>query len=455
MGPKKIGKREMTPEQRREYERERKKLQRQNAKNRSSNKVPVAGVKRTRVGESTQYESPWKRIVKEDGESTDTRTVVGLENRGGNVCFGNVVVQLLRPLDQFGVHLRNASSVNSCVHNLQQLFRRMNESTGDVRGAQYFHGMNIPGYVINQQYDAQEFLGYLLREVYHGVDNTVCMFNIGTTSSVTCGRTACRHATTPVTVDATMLTLKVSADGSAQSLSGLLREYVKPEYLHGYKCGGCQSVGSCTKTVTLGNCPSALLMHLVIFDCMGRKIKPSLLIERDLTDFGLSVEICGVVYHLGNSINEGHYTCSVKVDGVWYYMNDCVVTREPPTLCSSLNGRCVPYIVMYRKKQLAVGGGGPCCSADTSCKPSKLIPAEKVIKRSSTDVACGSKRVHEMRGENIESQFVKKGKVDSKDAVNVKAKARMATVRLNQSDDQIQLEKEKAKGIVDYSLFVV
>ena len=138
--------------------------------------------------ERKEYERQRKRMQREKAKELTKNEVIGLRNDGENVCFANVIIQLLRPLLEFQQQLHNASSQNICVRNLEELFAQMNQSNGYVRGTPYFRAMNIPGYVVKHQYDSQEFLLFLLQEVYDGVYNTGCMFNIRTTSSITCGR---------------------------------------------------------------------------------------------------------------------------------------------------------------------------------------------------------------------------------------------------------------------------
>ena len=285
-------------------------------------------------------------------KSVNADAVIGLQNNAENVCFGNVVMQLLRPLGEFHRQLETACSLNNCVRNLKQVFTKMNEGNSCVRASAHYRAMKIRDYTVNAQYDCHEFFNYLLEEVYGSIANSDCMFTIVTKSFVACGRGVCGHTTIPTVVSNTCLTLNVHTGACAQSVIGLLRESLKGEYVADYTCDSCHHIGSCSKTVTLENCPSVLLMQLNLFRNDGEKIKPCLAIEREIDEFGLSVELRGVIYHIGGSIDEGHYTCSVKVDGTWYYVNDSIVHREVPTLRCSFNERCVPYMLMYNRKEV-------------------------------------------------------------------------------------------------------
>ena len=87
---------DMTAAERKEYERNRKKLQRQNAKNITA-------------------------------KNTNADKVIGLKNNyGDNVCFGNVVIQLLYHLPRFRLELANTRLLSSCVLNLRELFAKIN-----------------------------------------------------------------------------------------------------------------------------------------------------------------------------------------------------------------------------------------------------------------------------------------------------------------------------------------
>ena len=181
---------DMTDEERKQYERNRKRLQRQNA----------------------------KKII---SKKTNAKIVVGLKNNSGdNVCFGNAVIQLLYSLPRFHLELTDTSLLSICVLKLKELFTEINRAGGDVRPTPYFHAMDIPRYIPRQQYDSHEFLTYILDQVYQDINNGSCIFKVilaSCLSTCVCGRTP-----SPVRVNTTFLTLNVHAINAAQVVSELL-----------------------------------------------------------------------------------------------------------------------------------------------------------------------------------------------------------------------------------------
>ena len=94
---------DMTIEERKQYERNRKKLQRQNAKN-------IAA------------------------KNTNVNKVTGLKNNSGdNVCFGNVAIQLLYSLPRFRLELTDTSLSSICILKLRELFAKINTAGNAVR----------------------------------------------------------------------------------------------------------------------------------------------------------------------------------------------------------------------------------------------------------------------------------------------------------------------------------
>lgn len=118
---------------------------------------------------------------------------------------------------------------------------------------------------------------------------------------------------------------------------------------------GCGMKGKCREYKTIGFSGDVLILHLQIvrFDnnFQPKKINPGIEINDELmlSEFGKKnrFELCGIIWHEGETINSGHYTSNVKINGTWFYTNDTTVSRgrkiyEPSTMV-------VPYILMYKK----------------------------------------------------------------------------------------------------------
>ena len=66
------------------------------------------------------------------------------------------------------------------------------------------------------------------------------------------------------------------------------------------------------------------------------KTTPNLIIEEEFQNILLGkFDLKGVVYHIGDSIALGHYVSSVKINNVWYTLNDEMISMGVELMCSS------------------------------------------------------------------------------------------------------------------------
>ncbi len=135
------------------------------------------------------------------------------------------------------------------------------------------------------------------------------------------------------------------------------------------QCGGCRSLQSGTKRVMISEAPNVLTMTLKRFgarqNAQGRfeatKDKHHVAIpERlDLTPYmhpdhrnGNNLyNLYGMVIHMGNSAQTGHYISYVKKNGVWYRFDDSTVTAVTTQHVLQQYGNETPYVVFFEKEQ--------------------------------------------------------------------------------------------------------
>ena len=119
-----------------------------------------------------------------------------------------------------------------------------------------------------------------------------------------------------------------------------------------YRCDNCHSLGSCTKGYYVTDISDVLIIQLVIFKFTNgrmKKVIPSLCIDEEITIFGSTMTLDGVIYHEGNQPNSGHYVSGVKVNERWFLISDSNVSCQLIDLSAQISSR-VPYMLLYKKK---------------------------------------------------------------------------------------------------------
>merc|ERR1712080_595547 len=267
----------------------------------------------------------------------------------------------------------------------------------------------------------------ILGEVYQDIENNSCIFKIMVTSRKS--PCACGYIAAHIDDNTTCLPLRVRAIHTVQVVSELLHMYFAPTMIE-YRCDGCKQDGLFATTFVLENFPEILLIVLSIFDGYGEQLKPCLSIDQELHYNGLSMELYGVIYHIGLTKEYGHYTCAVKVNGIWHSINHTVICKSHPNLSCSLNDITVPYILMYKKKDvLNLENIGLSYSS-----PKQLqghMGAEKQLNSH-------NKRIHNIIETDVEVA-VKKSKLDDTQT----PAQRMKKMRSTRSQEDKEKEKEK------------
>lgn len=188
---------------------------------------------------------------------------------------------------------------------------------------------------------------------------------------LTCGHTS-------VTYNAFMsLSLPVpSGRGVSQAtLYQCMDAFVREEVLdkgNAWHCPKCKRPRRSTKRLSLARLPPVLLIHLKRFTFRGpasNKIETRVTFSSDKLDLsnymppplppGMSVhgipvsesqrppylyDLYAVTHHFG-TLNSGHYTASVRTQGIWYYCDDSRVTPSDAQLHTSS-----PYMLFFTRR---------------------------------------------------------------------------------------------------------
>lgn len=131
-----------------------------------------------------------------------------------------------------------------------------------------------------------------------------------------------------------------------------------------YQCTACQQTRSNpngtapTRSQTLMNVKKYLTVQIKTFDYdrihqqLCKKV-PNLRIEEQIHNILLGkLNLCAIIYHIGNSPNQGHYVASVKYNDIWYTCDD-TVCQPGVTLNCSRSDSMVPYLLIYEKDVLS------------------------------------------------------------------------------------------------------
>ena len=63
------------------------------------------------------------------------------------------------------------------------------------------------------------------------------------------------------------------------------------------------------------------------------------------------MELYGIIFHVGSSMNAGHYKSAVLVENNWYMTNDSTIGSWTPTFNYGPSSAMYPYCVIYKKSE--------------------------------------------------------------------------------------------------------
>ena len=299
------------------------------------------------------------------------RRYKGLENpRKSNRCYFNAVMQCLlySPVAKQTIESvpRSAQSVD-VLCEIRNLFTRMtaNDAATFISPSKCFEAVmdtqecRVSQMSLNnRQEDVHEFLGRLLE--HFETLNVPEIFEICIQSTTACQR--CLYSSVQ-TETLRNLTLRFPEDENEDALdspsrvlhiNSLLDCFFREENLDEHPCGLCDFVGGTGKKFDMIKAPQLLVLHLSRFG--GGILKIQTLVEfttelsteciRDETGQQISYRLTGMIRHNGASIEAGHYTAYVLIDGDWYEADDTRMTHISwPTVRSQQ-----AYLLFYERQ---------------------------------------------------------------------------------------------------------
>ena len=279
---------------------------------------------------------------------------LGLLNLSENVCFLNSIIQLLYHIPELRIFVQNMLSPTSPLLAVQNLFNEIYNSSVPVRSFAYIPELQIPHYIFKQQYDSHEFLTYLLDKIYPSpipaTINNNCVFKVQTHTSVICEN--CNHSADRTT-ESNHITLNVNDTRKLQTINGLLAKYMDRGHAPDYTCDNCNVCDNCFNETTITDFKDMIILQLSLFKYIPslnitQKIRPTIKVDQNISLYGISLKLHGIIYHDGLQPNSGHYTAAVDVNDNWFTISDSNVVNRV-TLSCTYRDSTIPYILMYKR----------------------------------------------------------------------------------------------------------
>ena len=291
-------------------------------------------------------------------------------------CFFNSAVQALYALRSFRDHVKNFDSHIpddvKAVRSIKQLFRRMEaKSSNPLETHSCLMTINLPGHTENRQFDAQECMTHLVNLFYPRINdksssehNQVpddCLFLLEGEESIyclNCDKQSNRY------FKESLCHIEFPKSEFENSVQMKIERMTNNPYGERmdelFKCLPCQSTKTngteATRARTLMNLKKYIIIQLKTFDYDRKsqrtyKTVPNLTIEEQVNNILLGkLNLCAIVYHIGDSPSEGHYVTSVKENNIWYTCNDSICKEGVKLSCDPTDqDNMVPYLLIYEK----------------------------------------------------------------------------------------------------------
>uniref|UniRef100_A0A8R1XSP5 Ubiquitin carboxyl-terminal hydrolase 36 n=1 Tax=Onchocerca volvulus TaxID=6282 RepID=A0A8R1XSP5_ONCVO len=301
------------------------------------------------------FYSTWEgsRVMNPDGRNVG----VGLCNYS-NDCFLNAVLQIILHCIPFarylGEHIPLFSCVKDCVACGLAKFIRCSMSSKQPFKPSWINFIlekAFPSHLLGAQEDAHEALNHILdaldSEARNGTSSSnrnfanplngprfltpVEQLFVGTLrNQIQCS--ACSAILINYERFRELnLGIKKSSYDRRITLEDLLDDYFGSEVLNNFKCTNCKRTTQIQRSSRILRAPNILLIQLKRFNSFGGKIgvhvnfSLKLDLDRYVHRAGEShnYELTGIVQHMGNAVEHGHYVAVVRgFDGRSYYLFD-------------------------------------------------------------------------------------------------------------------------------------
>lgn len=295
-----------------------------------------------------------------------SKGINGLQNLG-NTCYMNASLQCLRvitPLTEYiverGGERHGDTTKNDLVDSYFSFVRDIWSCGNQIlvpRDLKREFGRYKEQFLGYGQQDAPEFINFLLDAIHEAVktvrtdradrkkkvtESVISRLFYGQyRSTVTCDR--CNHDS--VTREPFMfLTLPVT-----RSLEDSFRSISRDDALtndNRYKCDHCKSETNAVKRLEVERLPTVLIIYLKRFNGnRHRKVETNMDIPLQFDHSEGSYDLIGVVDHHG-TLDRGHYTSSILIDGRWYDTDDQKIYEISKSQVVSKHA----YILFYLKQ---------------------------------------------------------------------------------------------------------
>ena len=275
--------------------------------------------------------------------------LVGLSNTG-LYCYMNSSLQLLLSIEPFRDYfLHRQEQGQPYCKAVEEVTLGLFQSTGDCVRPARLASLSRRKFPPHKMNDAHEFIHYLVdcleAELKGQQSQLISSLLVGSLrSEVKCLQCGQAHYRTEQFVE---LALPL-----AKSVKAALKAFVSCETLSAaYECEKCASQTDACKSLQIDLCPAYLLVALKRFhqspepqkDDRAVKVRKRLLVP--CVGGSREYKLYGVVEHIGEGLEEGHYVAYCRRGHLWYLFDD--------RLCQEVLLKCVlssqPYLLLYRQ----------------------------------------------------------------------------------------------------------
>ena len=200
--------------------------------------------------------------------------------------------------------------------------------------------MNIPeckraGMKVNgRQHDAGEFLVHLLEHFTQKWRPLSDIFEGQFVSSHTCQHCFYSFATNqPFKLYTLQMDLPSMLEIQTFDLYTLMEHFHRPTIQYEYNCRGCNTENSTEKTISIIALPCVLVIQLSRFRGLEKIEKyvripaqTSIRYNIDSNEYNTQYKIMGIIVHIGQSIQAGHYIAFIRTGEKWFKMDDDIVS---------------------------------------------------------------------------------------------------------------------------------
>ena len=255
--------------------------------------------------------------------STNVDKPPHFENRNSTMCWLNSMVQLLLKVIS---NIEQTSYLKEMIENYN-LNINYTQSTQNLRREL---ALKVQELNVGQQ-DPFDFFVALQEFSNMEQESIVTPFTIFTKGVVECTNNSSHQSVSYSTEPHPYVSLDIPTDNSA--IHHIIEQHFSEgSYIADWRCSSCGNLGGTKRTyIQEGLTPNFILVKFKRYgiSSYGRGFKIKTPINPPL---GFTIQtqdssfypynLCGVLTHIGNQINSGHYITEVKRNNIWWKCND-------------------------------------------------------------------------------------------------------------------------------------